>query len=392
MLRSFCKRRLIMSLVWNLVTGAALGAPAKTLVLRGVEIVDASTKDGLVLTAEIECGERLTGILLREDGDKLGVALTVERPEVRCSAGAETRELTIPFIDPKGRDLVALPAGHADAKMVLQDATLKSTGSAGLAIEWDNVCRSLIGVVLVPQSDGTIGVAAALAAGASGRKARGAACEGGRQSTVIHSVHGTHIAWSVIDRPGKVEDLYAVRVVAPSAVKISADGELSMSWQRRCREIALGVLFGEDSPATVAVVTAYLPNVTCHGAKMLSETIKLDAMTLMNGTKLLPMSRDRAMAMNRMSYGFRLVAPEKIEFAGLQKNVTVRSSAACSKRIGMVVGKDSIGNTAMAHLAIASEGVCTAKSVATKSVLPLRVATSLNPRVFPLRVMGSLAH
>ncbi len=385
-------RRLILSLVWNLATGAALGAPAKVLVLRGVEIVDASVKQGIVLSAEIECGERLSGILLREDGDKLGVALTVERPEVRCSSGAETREFTIPFINPKGLDIVGLPAGQADAKIVLQEATLKSADAKGLSIEWDNVCRALIGVVLAPQADGSMGVAAALAGGANGRKARGAACVGGRKSTTIHSVHANQLAWSVIDRPGKVEDLYAVRVIAPDSVSVSGDGKLSMSWQRRCREIALGVLFGEDSPETVAVVTAYLPNVSCKGAKMITESMNIDAMTLMSGAKLLPLSQERAKAMNRMSYAFRLVAPEKIEFAGLQKNVTVKAASMCGRRMGIVVGRDSIGNTAMAQLSVASEGMCSAKTASAKSVLPLRVTTSLNPRIFPLRVMGSMAH
>lgn len=382
-------RRLIMSLVWNLITGTALSAPIKTLALRGVEVKDASVKQGVVLSVEIQCGEQLKGIMIKEDQDRVGLAVAIERPEVLCSAGPEIRELTIPFIDPKGRDIVALPTGQGDTKVVLQDATLTSTGAQGLALEWDNVCRSFLGVILVPEANGSMGVAAGLA---TAKKAKGAACEGGRHATALHSVRTTNMKWTVLDRPGKLEDLYAIRVVAPEKVQVSADGKLSMSWQRRCREIALGVLFGEDSPSSLAVVTAYLPNVTCSGAKFLSETTTIDALTLAHTTKLQPMSPAAVASVNSRSYNLRLVTPEKIEFAGLQKNVTVQSAAVCGKRLGLVIGKDSVGNMAMAYLNETSPGLCNVKSSSVKATLPLRVSTSLNPRVFPLRVMGSIAH
>ena len=385
-------RPLLMSLVWNLVAGTALSAPAKTLVLRGVEVKDASVKEGLTLSVEIECGEHMKGILVREDQDRVGIAVAVERPEVRCSAGSEIRELHIPFVDPKGRDIVALPTGLGDTKVVLQDAMLTSSGAAGLAVEWDNVCRPLLGVMLMPQADGTVAVAAGLVSGAAARKAKGVACEGGRKSTVLRSIHSSQMNWSVLNRPGKLEDLYAVRVIAPESVQIAADGKLSMSWQRRCREIALGVLFGEDSPSTVAIVTAYLPNVSCAGAKFLSETTTIDALTLASNSKIAGISKAQAAALNRKSSSFRLVAPEKVEFTGLKKDVVIQSSSLCGKRLGLVIGKDSIGNTAMAHLMETSTGVCNVKSTSTKSILPLRVSTSLSPRVFPLRVMGSIAH
>lgn len=385
-------RRLLMSLVWNLAAGTAFSAPAKTLVLRGVDVKDASVNAGLLLTVEIECGEHMKGILVREDQDRVGIAVAVERPEVRCSAGSEIRELRIPFVDPKGRDIVALPTGQGDTKVVLQDAVLTSSGAAGLAVEWDHVCRPLLGVMLMPQADGTVAVAAGLVSGAAARKSKGAACEGGRKSVTLRSIHSPQMKWSVLNRPGKLEDLYAVRVIAPDSLRVAADGKLSMSWQRRCREIALGVLFGEDSPYTVAVVTAYLPNVTCAGAKFLSETTTIDALTLATGSKITGLSKAQAAVLNRTSYRFRMTAPEKVEFAGLKKNVVVESSSLCGKRLGVVIGKDSIGNTAMAHLTETSAGLCSVKSAQVKSMLPLRVSTSLNPRVFPLRVMGSIAH
>lgn len=384
-------RQIMMSL-WILATGTAYAAPTKTLVLRGVEVTDASSKQGIVLSVDLECGEHFKGILVREERDRIGIAVAVERPEVRCSAGAETRELTIPFVDPKGRDIVALPAGQGDTKVLLQEASLTSSGAAGLAIEWDNVCRPFLGVVLIPQADGTVAVAAGLASGAAARKAKGVACEGGRKSAAIRSIHSSHTSWTVMDRPGKLEDLYTVRVIAPDAIKVNAKGQLSMSWQRRCREIALGVLFGEESPSTVAVVTAYLPNVTCSGAKVISETTTIDSLSLASAAKPTPMSRAEAAVLNRLSYNFHLVAPEKIDFAGIQKIVTVQSSSVCGKRLGIVIGKDGVGNVAMANLIQTSPAICTAKAASARSTLPLKVTTSLNPRVFPLRVMGSIAH
>lgn len=387
-------RRLLRSLIWNVISATALGAPtSKMLLMRGVEILD-TTPAGIVISAEVECGERLQGILIRESGDRLGINLVVERAEVRCSGGTEVREFTLPFVKPavvkgKVQEIVSLPTDEGDPKVSLQEAKLSAT-SSGLSLQWEHNCKDAVGAIFVPESSGQMSVAVAFSS--SSRKVKGVNCEGGKRTMTLQSVDSSALHWESLSRPGKLDDIYALRVVAPKSVALSSSGEVSVLWEKRCREIPVGVLFSGVDKQTVAVVTAYLPNVTCNAAKKAAVTTTVAALSAVAKSHFHVMDAASASQVTHESYRLRLSAPERMEFTVQTKTVQVVTSSSCDQDFGVVVGQDASGNLAMASLVSESTQTCRVANGVSRQMLALRAAGDLKPRVFPLKVSGSAAH
>ena len=95
-------------------------AASHALVLRGVEIVQGQGADAGV-TYELECGEKLFGVLVREVDHAVGIAVVLDRPEVGCSLMAEHKTLALPFLSTRGRDLVSLPTNEVTPKVHFGD-------------------------------------------------------------------------------------------------------------------------------------------------------------------------------------------------------------------------------------------------------------------------------
>ncbi|MCX6124424.1 MAG: hypothetical protein NTV34_06700 [Proteobacteria bacterium] len=380
-------RQLLISLIGPALAVSAVGAPGKILLTKSVEILKAGP-NGVTLTTELDCGEKITGVLIKESMQHIGIALIIERPEVHCGATPKARTLTIPFVSTKFKEIIPLIADDSESKVTLQEVDVAASPQ-GLDLKWEYLCREPLGALLVPESMNRLAIAMVFK---TSRKKSASSCEGGVRSTTLTSIDTVGKAWVPLLRPGKLEDIYTLHVRHPESIQTTALGEISLNWVKDCREIALGVLFTGTEHTTAAILTAYLPNVSCANPKQTQALAKVSGLSQWNSSHLKTMSKLDANLINLSAHRLQLTSSEKIEFTKISRRMQVIERRSCNLDIGVVVGNDDMGNLSVGSLKQNALGSCETKLTRSRAVMPLKVTSDLTPRIFPLKISGSLAH
>jgi hypothetical protein len=372
---------------------------AKINIARGVDITGQDS-DGLMFDVELDCGDRLRGIVAHETKSQVGVAAVVERQTIHCGIATRKVSVTLPFFRADAHEFVSMPDLEEDSRISFNEASINVRQSLA-EFGWDNSsCRKPLGVFLTVDDQGSLEAAIAFTGSKDSKKL---GCAGGRSQLSLTTLATEQVtSLKQLLKPKKMQDLYALRVVAPSQVKVDSLGGLQVTWKSRCQEVFVGVLFGGAAHQKVGVVTAYLPNVDSSCKELAGTLIEskkdLGKMVLLSKTAspLKALSEVEARTLSKLSYDLTLQSPSLIEIVKPTNKLRVSLPVTCQHQLGVVVGADGVGNTSLASLQIKSDKSCLEKNAQRPRGIDLPLialqSSDSNQKLFALRVKGSPAH
>lgn len=394
---------LILAL-WSLgafgVAHAGPASAAKLAYLKPVELISVqsgSIKSGSVKVAyRLACGESFRGILMDEAQSLVEIGAIVDRSDTFCLSLPERREIIVPIGTRKALASFSL---KDPKRIVLSEASDITFSKSGLSVSWQDSCRQLLGFVLTPMStaDGRPVLGLSVAHLPKEGLVNSSQTQCGRQMKrkQLSSLQLSAETLQVNQKPGRLEDLYALRLVAPSAIRTETDGALSLDWQRSCRETPVGVLFLGRDGSDVAIVSALTPNAPCVGPKKVSSTYRLTQLSIPETQELRPLSTERARSISSESkYSFRMQSITSLKIPRRGTGLWTMASAAptCGERLGVVVGADAHGNLAMSVLADGRNKICSVSRTLSSGTLTVPLAGPADgplPKVFALKVFGT---
>jgi hypothetical protein len=176
---------------------------------------------------------------------------------------------------------------------------------------------------------------------------------------------------------------------------VGKDQTLRLTWEKSCREKAVGVLFTGKSGTEAAIVSALAPNVPCVGPKKEIATYQVNQLLIAKSQKVEPLSKERAHKMaldSKSTYRIQPVTSMKIARQGEGLWLLASSAASCGERLGIIVGEDSNGNVAVGNLADGLNKICHVSRVVSSGTLSAPLVGPLDgplPKVFSLKVFGT---
>jgi hypothetical protein len=358
--------------------------------------LSAKTTRGVVALYQRACGETFRGLLVREFKAVVQVGIVVERSSKLCSALPVQEQIVLPVAT--RRAIEAFPANISE-RLTMVEAADVAVLKTGLAVSWQDTCRPIKGVLISPiinQGHVKLGVNLVQAPSDMGPPPPTAPC---RYETRRIELTSINFAAQRIQRttpPGQLESLYALGLRAPSSLHISAAGDLSITWEKTCQEKAVGALFSGTGGHEVAVVAVFSPNANCRDQKLTKDVYLVKGLKVANDQKLTTTTQDSLASTGQsVNFNFSLLPVSSIKLPrhGSGDTLAATPLAACSERLGLVVGEDSVGNLALAALAGTKEKIChasqsyTLNSLATPLTGP---AAGPLPKIFGLRVFGTM--
>jgi hypothetical protein len=380
--------RLLWSTLCLFAAAAAVASPSKALLTRNVEILSAQSNT-VTVQAEIDCGERVAGIVVNEVKSTVGVSLVVERPEIVCGNAPKVETFTFPFFSTAKRSFVSLTSADDETRLTLQEHRV-ATGAFGVEFSWDNTnCRTPLGIFIAPESVGKVVTSAAFKAVS---KSRSQTCTSDQRSMTLKSLRPEAANWRQLRKPGKISELYSLRLVTPTSLKINPKGELEAAWTKTCRDTFIGFLYSGQENRSIGILTAYTPNNQCaHSGRTVAKN-KVSGLAIKSNSKITPITQQESESINQFGSHLQMTSTKKIEFTRTSRQMYAVNRDTCFNTIGTVIGNDSLGNLAVASLNKSSDGICKSSHGITRGSLPLVVKNGLIPKIFPLRIAGSFAH
>lgn len=372
---------------------------ARVAYLKGVEVIAKGSRPGEVWVAyQQACGESLKGVVLNETKSLLMVGALVDRTETVCLSLPERRELVVPILTK--RPVASFPLRESK-RIILSEVGEITLGDGTISVSYQDSCRPLMGVVFSPLFDQNLRPSVGLSLATLPKESPRSMIDGGgcRKEFRRKSIRGVKLPSELVQvnrKPGSVKDLYALRIIAPKSFQLSRNGGLSITWEKSCREEAVGLLFTGRDGRDVAVLSAYAPNVPCVGAKKTTVSYELNHLTVAEGQTIKPLSAEEARTIGRsLSYSYRLQSLNSIKLAsaGDASWLLASPAAACGQRLGLVVGQDENSNVSMAALADGGSRVCQVAGSKTSETLTAPLvgpAEGPLPKVFALKIFGTL--
>lgn len=410
---SFCSARLGRMLAvasFNILSNTAFAPVAmgavsaeapKLTYLKPVEVrlaSQSSTKasGSVQVTYDEGCGESLRGVLVDETKKGLYFAAVLERSDTMCLTLPKKRTITLKTSGGKPARALSLRDTERVTLAEIADVTVSQKG---LSIAWQDTCRPYVGVVMSPAmgSDGSPKMSLLVA----NLPKDGLATTGTKtcpRETLRKQISGITVAadhLQVDAKPGPIEKLFTPRIVAPEAVSVSADGVLSVTWKRSCRDVPLAALFAGKDGSQIAMVSAFVPNAPCSFKGQKTEVYSVDHFLIAPSQSVKAMPDHEALALAsraESTLSLQPITAMKMTRLGQGDWLMAATEAGCGDRIGILLGRDSNGNAAMAHLASGNQKVChvSTKNSSETLTAPL-VAPSQGPipKVFSLKVFGT---
>lgn len=367
---------------------------------------------------QLACGELFRGILVREKSTTetrafskadegqgslqsnvvVEVAMVVDRSEAFCSSLPTTVEFFLPV---RERAVVRPIKLKSSQRILLEEALDVGIADRSLIVGWQSACRPLAGIILRPLLEqGVPKMEISLARHPSDAQTQipQVNCVREIRQTKMIGLQLPSDGLTVAERPGKIENSYFTRLVAPQMILRSKDGNMIVAWQKHCRERAVGLVFMGPQGHEVAVVTAVMPSATCaRGPRSTSDLYVLPGLMLSRTDHMRPARQSDLLAIGKkFSFNYSFVAAASVDLDRLGKGEPLTASAQglpCSESIGLVAGGDTYGNVAIGILMGASNSVCTIhqRKFAQRLTAPLLAPLEgPMPRIFGLRVFGTL--
>lgn len=366
---------------------------------------------------QLACGELFRGILVREKRASqtrtfskanqgqgpapsnvvIEVAVVVDRGEAFCSSLPTSVEFFLPVQEGAAVRPMKLKSSR---RILLEEALDVGISDRGLIVGWQSACRPLAGIILRPlleQGAPKMEISLARHPSDAQTQVSQANCVREIRQTKMVGLQLPSNGITVAERPGRIESSYFTRLVAPQMILRSKDGNMIVSWQKHCREKAVGLVFMGPQGHEVAVVTAVMPSAACsRGPRSKSDQYVLPGFMLSRTDHIRPARQSDLLAIGKkFSFNYSFVAAASVDVGRLGKGEPLTASAhglPCSESIGLVAGGDTYGNVAIGLLMGASNSVCTIH----QPKFPQRLTAPLlapsegpMPRIFGLRVFGT---
>lgn len=399
---------LLLNLALVPAAEGAIKLNSKMVYIKPVEIISISKPSALVSTRvkvsyQLACGEDFRGVLVRETrnaakphGPSVQLAVTVERTETLCSTLPVTRETSIAL---RHFGTVRPLVMGESKRIVLAEALDLSAAADAMVISWQSSCRRLLGVVLTPTADdqdSKIQLTLAQVAGDGLAEGKAEDCPRQLRRSRLTSISLPLQSIVLNAKPGHIEELFAYRLKAPRAMRVGADGALTVEWEKSCKEKAMGILFTGKSGSDIAIVAAFVPNAPCRPGARFVESYKLGSFHIPKGQTLTVMDEQKiAQAGQRGQFQYRLMPITSVQITRQGKGDWLLASGvkmSCSHTLGLIAGHDAYGNIALGALAAGADNVCPISQTISGDTLtaPL-VGPSQGPmpRVYGLRVFGT---
>ncbi len=348
------------------------------------------------VTIDEACGESLRGVLVDESKTGIFLGAVLERSDTMCLALPIKKTITLKLAGIKPVKALGL---QDVVRLSLSEVTDVTISRSGVSIAWQETCRPYVGVVMSPSMGRhgapkmSLQIASLPKDGMSITGAKTCQRETARKFISGVSLKGESI--QITTKPGKLETLYTLRIIAPEKVSINQDRSVAVAWTKTCRDVPVAVLFSGNDGSQVAMISAFAPNAPCSykGGKL--DTFVLDQLLVApnQSLKAMPRSMATALASNADSnLSLQPITAMKIARLGHGGWLMAATESGCGDRLGLVAGKDSFGNVAMAHLAAGNQKVCHVSRLNSSETLtaPL-VGPSQGPmpKVFSLKVFGT---
>lgn len=351
---------------------------------------------GVRIAYQQACGESIRGLLIEESKSSVLVGVVVDRAETFCLALPMRKEIRIPIKG--GRAVRSFPIRDAK-RLLLSEVSDVTLAKDGFSVTWQDACKPFLGVVVTPIEDDSgrpiLGVNLAHLPKESSSGSSDGVCRREIRRKQISSFRLTVDSLQINAKPGHLRELYALRIVAPKSIQVGKDQTLRLTWEKSCREKAVGVLFTGKSGTEAAIVSALAPNVPCVGPKKEIATYQVNQLLIAKSQKVEPLSKERAHKMaldSKSTYRIQPVTSMKIARQGEGLWLLASSAASCGERLGIIVGEDSNGNVAVGNLADGLNKICHVSRVVSSGTLSAPLVGPLDgplPKVFSLKVFGT---
>jgi hypothetical protein len=348
------------------------------------------------LTFDEGCGESLRGLLVDETKTGIYVAAVLDRSDTYCLSLPKKRMVTLKVSGQK--EFKTLTVDDVE-RVNLTDVSDVTISSGSISVAWQDTCRPYVGVVLSPVlgADGApkmnLMVANLPKAGMSKTTLKQCARQTThKRLTSISLADGSLMA---APKPGKLESLFSLRIIAPEQVTISEDRALAITWMGTCRDVPLAAFFGGKDGREVAIVTVFAPNAPCAYKGKRSSVFTLQHFQVAGARSLEAMTPEVArtfVASSGASLTLRSISAMKIARLGHGDWLLASPSAGCGESFGLMVGADAAGNASMAILSAGSQKICRvdhAKTSATLTAPLVARADGPIPKIFSLKVQGT---
>ena len=402
-------RRILLAASFSLVSNAllipsAMGAEGadlpKLTYLKPVQVSAATDlgKDSrsVQVTFDEACGESLRGVLVDETKKGIYLGAVLERSDTMCLALPVKKIITLKLSGKKP----ALALGLRDAaRVTLSEVTDVTVSRGGMSIAWQETCRPYVGVVMSPaySINGTPQMSLLIA----NLPKDGGAMTGSKtcpRETARKFISGVSLSpdkLQVNAKPGKLDKLYTLRIISPEKVELDSNRSLKLFWTRTCRDVPVAAVFAGKDGRQVAMVSAFVPNAPCSFKGTRTESSIIDQLFVPSDQKIEAMPAQVAMALASKAdstLSFQPITSMKLTRLGHGDWLMASTDSGCGERLGVVVGKDSVGNVAMAYLASGNQKVCHVSRLNSSETLTAPLVGPRQgpmPKVFALKVFGT---
>lgn len=393
----------------------ALIKPVKVLGVSRARTDGPSRK--VLASYQLACGETFRGVLVRDkrtatDGmsgqvarqKKLvpkakaaaELAVVVDREEAFCSSLPQTVEFSIPVRE--GSNFSSMKI-REPRRITLGEALDISNSPYGFIIGWQNSCRTTLGVILKPileQNNPKIEISMAHAANDQSPNGSSGGCAREVKTVRLSALDIPAESMVLAERPGQIENSYVMKLAEVKSIKIGADGQLTVGWQKGCREKILGLLFTGPAGRNLAILSAVVPSQSCRGPKTMQDFYTLRGLLAQGPAPLHPVrSTDLADIARQANFNYQVLPVASMETARSQSGDSINIISKrlnCGDLVGVLAGNDSYGNLSMGVLAASSGEVCTVRHPNAVKRLQVPLAgpeTGPLPKAFGLRVFGN---
>ena len=351
---------------------------------------------GIKVSYERGCGETFRGILIKEEINVVQVGVVVERSAKLCSALPTKEDLVLPVSTDKAIDVFP---ESGSGRLILIEATNVSMAQGHIFVSYQNTCKPMAGVLISPVSNhGTMAMGINLVQELSSQSVATSlpACQFETKRIALSAVHAPSQSAQLVSRPGEMKSLYALGLKAPRSLKISGDGSLAITWDKTCKEKAVGALFSGPGGRVVAIVSVYSPNSNCRSLSQTQEVYTVKALSVPSGVKLeATTSESVLLAGQKANFKFNLLPISTLNLTrrGAPFSISAKVLPTCLDNLGVVMGEDSAGNMAAAVMAANHDKVCSIEKLpVTLSLQTPLVGPTVGPmpKVFGLRVLGTM--
>ena len=357
--------------------------------------IEGKTPAGISLAYDLACGEVFRGVVVKESRESVALGIVVSRSDKICSILPEMYFTKVALHTNKQIQSIV---GGGDQQISLGEVQSLEVGDKGVTVSWRDCGRKILGVIFRQGMDQNVSVQ--LAQSNETRGVAQASCSDRTRALRLSTIQLSRAsAIELTRKPGRLEQLYVMRVVGPERLSKSPAGELRAIWKGRCNERYMGMVFTGPNGGDVGLLTMVAANLRCVEAA--GDTLReadLRGLKVTGLTALKPVTAESALSLsNAVASAAGLKPPLRLRLArsGESSSSVLEMEGGCEARRAAVFSNDPYGNLAAATIAARSDDACLTRSADGAKTQRVPLAADVSgpvPQVFELKVFGTSAN